>query len=316
MANHLNSDQQLDQAVKEALDSYEVPFDSSAWAEMEKSLDTAPKSFQPFKKWSFSLNSIIIGGVTILAGGLLVFAVNASDNKSRKSETTVTTETPAREDQQKPVNTVTSAHKNTETPVMATEAPKNDQPEQIEITPPNNTTAANPLAQQKKKRENNKTNTTAPSTGSEGEFNFMEIAEKGKNSPPAFGDQIDPSKGFVLSTGESNDTREAARKNLAFSDQVLLGMKKDSASTSQKKAADEPKDDSVSTSDNKPTKKPKKDRPKKDKPKEEVSFPGTEVNADTGKTGTNEKNDSVKVKRNRETGNPQYKGERTPIEPY
>jgi hypothetical protein len=307
MANHLNSDQQLDQAVKEALDSYEVPFESSAWAEMEKSLDAAPKSFHPFKKWSFSLNTII--GIAALAGGLLIFkySISGADNTSNQAEITAPVEQKTKPApapvQPKPETamtvTDTAAAPTAEETTAQTPVQKPSQLANLSTASPERT---------KKKKKDNASSTEAPVETSE--IDFMKMTES-KNNTPAFGDQIDPVKGFIHSTSESDKMKKLAESKL-FGDNAI----KTDTTFSTKRTTAPTETDSNSTSE----KKRKRDREKKKRDSKKDTIPSGTTTRSNDKSSdednvTAEKNsDTSKVRKNPKQ-QPKYKGERTIIDP-
>jgi len=302
MANHLNSDQQLDQAVKEALESYEVPFDSSAWTEMEKSLEAAPKTFNPFKKWSFSLNTII--GIAALAGGLLIFKYSTSGADT--NDKTAEMPAPVKEQkvqpapvQPKPQPAVTTATSDSNSTSEETTAVITSQPSQLadQYT----------LSPDKKKKKKTTTTTDGEATTENTEVDFMKMTEN-HNNTPAFGDQIDPVKGFIHSTNESDKMKKLAESKLFSED---LTTKPDTASLFKKSKAPETTTD---TTQNKRKKDKKKKDPKKGSENGTTTDAGTKTKSSSQDDATAEKTDTAKVKKNtKET--PKYKGDRTIIDP-
>lgn len=317
MANHLNNDQQLDQAVKEALESYEVPFESSAWAEMEQALDTAPKTYHPFKKWSFSLNTII--AIAVLAGGLLIFIYSTSGAAGTKNdkENTAVNEAPAPAKEQQPAAKNTSPVVTTTPVVTAPQTPENTAPvtadQQVTTPAPGKTqhpaytnNSGSYQWQPKKKTTTTASNEQQNTTPEQGEMDFMKMTEQ-QNIVPAFGDQIDPVRGFVHGTNESDKMKKLAESKLFGKD---TGVQKDTLFSSKLSS------DSGKSSEEKKVKqrKPKREKTKQSKDSADVT---TEVTTSpSGNDASVEKSsDSAKVKRPSKNQTPKYKGEKTIIDP-
>lgn len=303
MANHLNSDQQLDQAVKEALESYEVPFESSAWTEMEKSLDAAPKTFHPFKKWSFSLNTII--GIAALAGGLLIFKYSTSEADTSPAKT-AETHTPAEEKiQPAPVQPKPEPAVTAEAPAEEAAEETSEQPSQLADLSTSST-----VKEKEKKKKKKKDSTATEASSDRGEIDFMKMTEN-HNNTPAFGDQIDPVKGFIHSTHESDKVKKLAESKL-FGEGATTSPDTSSSFRKTKESVTDPD----ITSD----KKKKKDKKKKDSKKDTVpesttTDSGTKSSSQDDADATAEKtSDTSKVKKNPKQ-QPKYKGERTIIDP-
>jgi hypothetical protein len=310
MANHLNNDQQLDQAVKEALESYEVPFESSAWAEMENSLDAAPKTYHPFRRWSFSLNTII--AIALLAGGLLIFKFSTSGagtpSNKEAAEQTAVKKTDVSAPAQKPAENKAPAQTAPGTSPQVN-APESTLPVASNPLKPSNTYTYSSSAL--KKKNNNTGKKDDATTNEQGDFDFMKAAEQNKTNAPAFGDQIDPVHGFIHSTSESEKMKRLAEGKLSFGDQVMQGMKTDTSSVMSSKYSSP--DNADSSAGKKPEEKKKKQKQKKES-KKDTTEASTEASSPTNTDELAEKTDSVKTKRNPKQ-QPKYKSERTIIDP-
>lgn len=338
MSNHLNSDQQLDQAVKEALESYEMPFDPSAWAEMEQQLTAQPKPLNPFKKFSFSLNTIIAAG--IVGGGLLVYNLSSSSEAPAPAiqEPAVAVEQPKNErpkTEALPIANESASSSLTDS-VAADVTEATSQPEVASntSTPPpavNSNTSESNTASRTITTASSKT--TAGKTGDQKknsktqtiskeediDFDFMKVADRAAKSSPAFGDQIDPVKGFINPSNESeNVKRQAMSKTSGWGDQVLKTIRNDS--TVKEKSL--PMDDG--SSDTNEGSSSDKRSEKNDKAKKSASSGKNKDTNFTGKTdeaGTPagdevaEQGDSTEKPRVKGKNNPKYKSDRTIIDP-
>lgn len=330
MSNPLNSDQQLDQAVKEALESYEMPFDSSAWTEMEQQLAAQPKPLNPFKKFSFSLNTIIAVGV--VGGGLLIYKLSNSNSSeaSPVQQTVVVTEQPE-EPKVQTAPVVSPAEANAQLTDSAnapgivaditTEAASGNSPAAIHPSSSNTNqgtdlgTASSLKTGNKKKSDKTQKISSKEEEGED--FDFMKVADRAAKSSPAFGDQIDPVKGFINPSSESDNVKkEAFNKTSGWGDQVLQTIKSDS--TVKEKVIPAPQEDEVSDTDEQGDKRPeKKDRSKKSSSGKDKDSSSQKQEDASGSAGDElaEQTDTTEKPRVKGKNNPKYKGDRTIIDP-
>ena len=111
-----NDNTRLDQFVKESLNNNQIPFNESDWTDMESKLNSRSSS-NPFRKWSFSINTIIglvvVGGVSL--GAVYTFSENSNETKQNtvtpKTENVVKTNSPVQ-------NTIQNTNTVTENPVL------------------------------------------------------------------------------------------------------------------------------------------------------------------------------------------------------
>lgn len=287
MINHPHNDERLDQVVKEALEGYEAPFDASSWADMEKTLDASPKTFQSLRQWSFSLNTII--AIVALAAGALVFKFSISGAEvnpavsqmpaapapSPQTKAAVTSKPPA----QPETTSVASVPEETSTEEQTAAADE--------------TRATDNLANNKKPKQKRTGNTRSqPATSESSEFDFMEAAGQENGSPAA---------------GNNNSAGEEEGEVRPFSDYIVGGA----GNTDSKTSSDLifPGEKNYSNEFGKKEKKGVR-WPKRGAKKQEQ---GSDT-PDSDNTSSTEKADSSRSKTNRDKHQPQYKADRTIFE--
>ncbi|HEY0029237.1 MAG TPA: hypothetical protein VGC65_00650 [Bacteroidia bacterium] len=204
MGNNTSGSNQLDDTVKETLNSYDANYDSGDWSRMERMLDAAPKS----STFNVPYGKVAIVGVAILLGSFLVYkAILPSGNDTvekiipaedeTKTEKVITTPPPA-------ITTNTTVV-TTPAPITAPEikptapVPTNTPP----IVTAESLAKEKALAERAKKEQKKKTDT------SNAETKNQKVSVMGNE--PIFGDMIDSSKGIIHETKEKESTKKAAK---------------------------------------------------------------------------------------------------------
>ena len=295
-----NNNTRLDQFVKESLNSNQIPFNESDWADMESRLNSKPSS-NLFRKWSFSINTIIglvvIGGVSL--GAVYTFSGNNSETKQNpvtpKTENVVKTNIPLNNTIQNTTNTVT------ENPALNNTVVTNP----VILT--NTTFSINQNIGQNQKTLNT-TNTVQKTpenmTQADKDALFGNNNIDDGNQTLVFPDQIDPKDGNVLNTQEPDCTKIKINKS---GDAYNKNDQNDSSKNGgDNNNAVSPKDDSK-TDANK-TSKPKKTKKKKT----DTAVTDTKQDDGTSKTDSTQ---NVNKKRNK-NDNPKYKNKNNPNDPY
>lgn len=291
MINHPHNDEHLDQVVKEALEGYEAPFDASSWAEMEKTLGAAPKTFQSFKQWSFSLNTII--AIVALVAGALIFKFSLSGAEANTAVSQTPAVTAPAEQKPQPVTSVKPPQPETAAVASATEeiSPEENEDAPQEVSPAGKTAGS---TKPKKQRANKTRNPDQPSEN--GEYDFMQAAGQDNGSATAQG-------------GENSTAAEEGAPR-PFNDYIVGGS--NSSNTDPKKSPDlifpgeKNYNDETGKKGRKGVRWPKIGSKKQDQGSNE-----TQASENTTST---EKSDTSKTKPNRERHQPQYKADRTIFE--
>jgi type IV secretory pathway VirB10-like protein len=207
------TENKLDEAIKNTLNTYEDPLDAGDWARMEAMLNAAPKT-NTFR-WTFPLTAFI--GIAILSGGIIIY--NTIHLKKTSTESAVETPQPFEKTAvpQKTLPLVPSFTK-TEIPVISSpvkkELPafkiKEKNISSVNKTTPNtngnNTSTADALEKgsTKEKNKNVKESTIDKDSSKKQSVSVM-------GNEPIFGDMIDSSKGVIYETKEKNTTKKAAK---------------------------------------------------------------------------------------------------------
>jgi hypothetical protein len=239
----------LDEFVKQSLENHRVPFNEAHWKEFESKLGSQPR-VNPFSKWNFSLNTII-GGIVILSASVFIYAMSnrtsPEQNKTVSNPTTLTTVSTTVKKETVPapvVNTNTSTASN-ETPVNNV----NVDPFMFSVHSSSTYSffTSNDLSNSEGTAEttnpvekpngfsftstNNNTITNVSSSNDD-KLDPKELQDALKDSGPTvinnniFPDQIDPLKGVVKSTKET-DTMISKANNLPDNNDPLIMIGKD-----------------------------------------------------------------------------------------
>ncbi len=185
----------MDMAVKQALRSYEAPFNEGHWAEMNSMLETAVPTNQFLKKWSVSVNILI---ATVLVGGAVVIyqVMNNSPDNNTKHDTNQVT-FPNERDGNKNVKPVqTSKEKESE----GKEISNSQNATTVIVNKPEINSSDTKTEEVAKDQDN--------LVKDEKQANDLKVSEnpklRTKPEPAVFGDMIDPKKGAVLRTKEKD----------------------------------------------------------------------------------------------------------------
>ncbi|GAB4133373.1 MAG: hypothetical protein Fur0041_05530 [Bacteroidia bacterium] len=173
---HLHDDK-LFQAVSDRLSDYEAPYDGADWDAMSRSLDQLPKS-SAFR-WKFSLNSALLI-IAVAAAGIGAWALMNGNSKNNNEAAAGLTEQSAT---LPVVNTIADNNAPVPSSVQADLNPADDK----------------------------------QNTSSVMESKTVTDIKKYQHTPSdlRFGDQIDPKKGFVYQTRESDTILQKKKENAA-----------------------------------------------------------------------------------------------------
>ncbi len=196
MENGPLHDDKLFRAVHDRLSDYEAPANGADWDAMSRSLDNLPKSSSFSFRWKISLNSILVLLGIVGLSAIAFAVVNHSGNSSANNSKEQISATPPTANQNPNVRVNTSA------PTAESKTATADQNTFVS----NNSLGFSAIAVS----SNEKTN-VVPSTNAAPETNALTNADgsvknKRKNKNQLlFGDQIDPKKGFIYNTQESQN---------------------------------------------------------------------------------------------------------------
>lgn len=166
MSNGQLHDDKLFQGLHDRLSDYEAPYDGADWDAMNRSLDKLPKTNQ--FRWKFSLNTI---GIVLGIVGLTVLGVVIANGNGKSGN-------PAG-DKNVTVNQTT-------TPVVNTQQQQ---------------TVTQPIVSAPAITDNHVT-VAVPEMNTVQDLNKRKPKPETNTGPFLFGDQIDPTKGFVYNTEE------------------------------------------------------------------------------------------------------------------
>ena len=166
MSNGQLHDDKLFQGLHDRLSDYEAPYNGADWDAMSRSLDKLPKTNQ--FRWKFSLNTI---GIVLGIVGLTVLGVAIASGNGKSGN---------------PPGNQTISVNQTTTPVVNVTQEK--------VTPPEATSTVNTTSPE--------TNTSSPEMNTVQDLNKPKKKQPTATVPFLFGDQIDPTKGFVYNTEE------------------------------------------------------------------------------------------------------------------
>jgi len=165
MSNGQLHDDKLFQGLHDRLSDYEAPYNGADWDAMSRSLDKLPKTNQ--FRWKFSLNTI---GIVLGIVGLTVLGVVIASGSGKSGN---------------PPGNQTISVNQTNAPVFNVTQEKVAPPE-VTSTVSNTTIPANTISEMNTIQDFNKPKKKQPTV----------------TGPFLFGDQIDPTKGFVYNTEE------------------------------------------------------------------------------------------------------------------
>jgi len=222
-----NTDNQLDNKIKESLRDYLASKQAADWSRMESMLDaSAPVSSF---KWKYVINSLF--AVVILGGGYLAFSLITGTNEPAKTEITapaVTNETAKTTEVSNPISS--------EEPTIETETKTATNVSVTRNSAKNNSGAGSSYSPQSS--QNNETENTSSQTEAK-VTKPVQIMVMGNH--PIFGDMLDSTKGIVGETKENADLQKAAVINA----EKPIGWKMFINSDSLQKAHDQARKDSL-----------------------------------------------------------------------
>jgi hypothetical protein len=235
----------LDEFVKQSLENYQVPFNEAHWNEFESKLGSQPR-VNPFRKWNFSLNTII-GGMIILSAAAFIYAMTGGKPETKDAVTgnknTVTINTPSTAPQTKTqVETTTTARNNDPGSLNNahidpfTFSIHNNSPYSFftssDLSNPDGANEKIDPVDQPNGFSFTSTNPPVMNTGTnDGQLNPQELQDALKNTGSTvvnnniFPDQIDPLKGVVKSTKET-DTMISKANNIPSDNDPLIQIGK------------------------------------------------------------------------------------------
>lgn len=293
-----NDNTRLDQFVKESLNRNDIPFNESDWADMEKRLNSRPVSVNPFRKWSFSMNSLLIIAALGSASVVTVYSFSGNKNQAAKDqdktqEQVVKTNTPV----QQPVTN--TANENTNTGTAADNSANTSTINPLIITNTQFSVSSN--TQQNNTLGTGTNNQKVPDKMSPSDKNalFGNPIDDG-NQTLIFPDMIDPKDGIIRTTQEPDCTKI----NRSIGDENYKMEMNDSSSN-----GGDSKDVNSSNATNDDG---KTDKPKKKKKKSDPSVDTTKQN-DSSAPSDSTQTDAKKRNKN---DKPKYKNKKDPNDPY
>ena len=226
MIDNSTQHNKLDGFIKESLKEAEIPYNADHWTEIEQKLNALPHT-NSIKKWSFSTN-IIIGTIVVLGAGILLYNVIPS---SLNNNTPVEEITPP----------VTALPNESIQPSIPAEQPataqQNNTPANEKVKEPVTKDKEEDATETKTEKENKKEKEAIAvepdakqDTANEISNKVLDSLNQNHTKVSTFGDMIDPKKGFVKETNETDEIKKAAQEKIKSgeTDKVLMEIKKDS----------------------------------------------------------------------------------------